>query len=174
MHLCINSLDYSGSFDSQGTFTSQIAGEKTEAKVIASSKVTQLVSVRTRPLAPGFWLQVREPSIKCILTIVQTPGQSVCPDIKDSKKKNWDQAEKIISVVKRKFTLLVKPYPDDKLLWNNIKMKRGVFLKVLFSRKFSECAVSLFSRNVLTNHLAVTKEVIISSKYIPFHKWGLP
>ncbi|KAM7228679.1 hypothetical protein CapIbe_019967 [Capra ibex] len=53
--------------------------------------------------------------------------------------------------------------PDDKLLWNNIKMKRGVFLKVLFSRKFSECAVSLFSRNVLTNHLAVTKEVIISN-----------
>ena len=44
-------------------------------------------------------------------------------------------------MVKRKFTLLVKTYPDDKLLWNNIKMKSGVFLKVLFSRKFSECAV---------------------------------
>lgn len=37
----------------------------------------------------------------------------------------------------RKFTL-VKTYPDDKLLWNNIKGKTGVFLTVLFSRKFSK------------------------------------
>ena len=71
LHLCISSLDYSSSFNSQGTFTSQVADEKTEAEVIARSKVTQLVSVRTRPLAPGFWLQVREPSNKCILNIIQ-------------------------------------------------------------------------------------------------------
>ena len=69
------------SFNSQGTFTSHFAGEKTEAEAIASSKVTQLVSMRTRTLAPGFWLQVQEPSNKRILSIIQTPGQSVCSDI---------------------------------------------------------------------------------------------
>ena len=53
---------------------------KLRQKVIASSKVTQLVSMRTGTLTPGFWLQVREPSNKYILTFIQMPGQFVYPD----------------------------------------------------------------------------------------------
>lgn len=53
---------------------------KLRQKVIASPKVTQLVNMRTRTLTPGFWLQVREPSNKHILTFIQMPGQSVYPD----------------------------------------------------------------------------------------------
>lgn len=53
---------------------------KLRQKVIASPKVTQLVSMRTRTLTPGFWLQVREPSNKHVLTFIQMPGQFVYPD----------------------------------------------------------------------------------------------
>ena len=41
----------------------------------------------------------------------------------------------------RKLTPLVKTYPRDKLLWNNVKVKTGVFLMALFSRKFSKCVL---------------------------------
>lgn len=49
---------------------------KLRQKVIASPKV----SMRTRTLTPGFWLQVREPSNKHVLTFIQMPGQFVYPD----------------------------------------------------------------------------------------------